>query len=76
MGKQPSIAAAVDRQSLSGVAASLCRLFDHLADVQFWIKDPAGRYVWVNRGFPLNYSLESSDEVIGRTDHDLSHFMR
>lgn len=50
----------------------MVRLFDHLEGVQFWIKDRAGRYEWVNRGFLLNYALESVDQVIGRTDHDLS----
>ena len=40
--------------------------------VQCWIKDREGRYRWVNRGFLLNYALERVEEVIGRTDHDLS----
>nr|WP_082408198.1 PAS domain-containing protein [Verrucomicrobium spinosum] len=39
---------------------------------QAWIKDRQGRYQWVNRAFLLNYSLEQLDEVVGKTDADLS----
>ncbi len=52
--------------------AQFCELFDFLPDVQFWIKDRAGRYEWVNTEFLLNYALEHRQEVIGRTDFDLS----
>lgn len=41
-------------------------------DVQAWIKDRQGRYLWVNRAFLLNYSLEHADEVVGLTDLHLS----
>ncbi len=59
--------------SLLGAAGrSLCEFFDHIEDLQFWIKDREGRYVWVNRGFLLNYSLEHRRQVMGRTDFDLS----
>lgn len=47
-------------------------LFDFLDDVQFWIKDCAGRYLRVNRAFQLNYSLATPDEAVGLTDFDLS----
>lgn len=58
--------------ALDSFAASICGMFDHLEGGQFWIKDRAGRYHWVNRAFLLNYSLEQRDQVLGRTDHDLS----
>ncbi len=57
---------------LDAIAANLCRLFDFLPSVQFWIKDRAGCYRWVNRGFLLNYSLERPEDVLGKTDYDLS----
>jgi len=57
---------------LNAVAVSLCRLFDFLPGVQFWIKDSAGCYRWVNRGFLLNYSLDRPEDVLGKTDYDLS----
>ncbi len=51
---------------------AFCELFDFLPEVQFWIKDRGGRYEWVNVEFLLNYALERREEVIGRTDFDLS----
>lgn len=47
-------------------------LFDALPDVQAWIKDAKRRYLWVNRTFLLNYGLHHLDEVLGKTDDDLS----
>ncbi len=49
-----------------------CELFDFLPEVQFWIKDCEGRYEWVNVEFLLNYALDGREEVIGKTDFDLS----
>lgn len=57
---------------IDAVASALCGLFDFVEDVQFWIKDCEGRYCKVNRGFLLNYSLERQNQVIGKTDYDLS----
>jgi AraC-like DNA-binding protein len=57
---------------LDPLTAGVVGLFDHLDGVQFWIKDRDGRYEWVNRGFLMNYALERVEQVIGRTDHDLS----
>jgi len=54
------------------IAAALCGLFDYVEHVQFWIKDREGRYGRVNRGFLLNYSLETQEQVVGKTDYDLS----
>src|SRR5271165_7077396 len=58
----------------------LAALFDCLEDVQVWVKNPDGRYCWVNRAFLVNYSMgrnESdanahSDDILGKTDYDLS----
>jgi AraC-like DNA-binding protein len=57
---------------LDAVASSLCKLFDYVPELQFWVKDRQGHYRWVNRGFLLNYSLERPEDVVGRTDYDLS----
>jgi AraC-like DNA-binding protein len=54
------------------LVTAVAGLFDHLDGVQCWIKDRACRYEWVNRGFLLNYALERVEQVVGRTDHDLS----
>jgi AraC-like DNA-binding protein len=56
----------------NGLTAAVCRLFDFLSDVQFWIKDRDGRYCSVNRGFLLNYAVERADDVLGKTDYELS----
>lgn len=53
-------------------AEALRDLFDTLPDVQAWIKDAQRRYLWVNRAFLLNYGMNHLDEVLGRTDDDLS----
>jgi AraC-like DNA-binding protein len=47
-------------------------LFDFLQDVQFWVKNRRGVYLWVNRGFLMNYSLDDRAQVVGKTDFDLS----
>jgi AraC-like DNA-binding protein len=61
-----------DLQPLEPVAAAIAGLLDQIEGVQCWIKDREGRYCWVNRGFLLNYALERLEDVVGRTDHDLS----
>jgi len=53
-------------------AEALRDLFDVLPDVQAWIKDVKRRYLWVNRTFLLNYGMTDLDEVLGKTDDDLS----
>lgn len=47
-------------------------LFEHLPDHQFWMKDRLGRYLYVNSAFLNNYNLARIEDVLGRTDHDLS----
>jgi AraC-like DNA-binding protein len=53
-------------------AEALRGLFDTLPDVQAWIKDAQRRYLWVNRAFLINYGMNHLDEVLGKTDDDLS----
>jgi len=59
-------------QPLEPVANGIAGLLDQMEGVQCWIKNREGRYSWVNRGFLLNYALERIEQVVGRTDHDLS----
>jgi len=47
-------------------------LFDYVENVPLWTKDRDGRYQWVNLPFLLNYGIERREEVLGRTDFDLS----
>ena len=55
-------------------------LLDYLPDVLAWVKDRQGRYLWVNRAFLVQYSLnhpagqESAavERIRGKTDYDLS----
>ncbi|MFY8222230.1 MAG: helix-turn-helix domain-containing protein [Pirellulales bacterium] len=61
-----------DLRPLDPVAAGIAGLLDQIEGVQCWIKDREGRYRWVNRGFLMNYALERIEQVVGRTDHDLS----
>nr|WP_246438153.1 helix-turn-helix domain-containing protein [Prosthecobacter vanneervenii] len=56
----------------TSAADALRDLFDALPDVQAWIKDARRRYLWVNRTFLLNYGMQRLEEVLGRTDDDLS----
>jgi hypothetical protein len=53
-------------------ALAICELFDFLEEVQFWIKDRAGRYRWMNVACLLNFALNKREEVLGKTDFDLS----
>ena len=60
---------------------SLASLFDCVEDVLVWVKDPDGRYRWVNRAFLINFAMDDRNgsgpaavpqDVIGKTDYDLS----
>jgi AraC-like DNA-binding protein len=61
-------------------AFHLAELFDFLEDVLAWVKDRQGRYLWVNRPFLIKYALDhpgagclvSAEEILGKTDYDLS----
>jgi len=43
-----------------------------MPDVQAWMKDRDGRYLWVNKAFLMNYGLARIGQVVGKTDRDLS----
>jgi AraC-like DNA-binding protein len=53
-------------------APEAVELFDYVQDVLLWMKDAEGRYRWVSLPFLINYGVRSREEVIGRTDFDLS----
>jgi AraC-like DNA-binding protein len=56
------------------------KLLDCLTDVLAWVKDRQGRYLWVNRAFLIQYSLDhpggnefvTVENILGKTDYDLS----
>jgi AraC-like DNA-binding protein len=67
----------------AGTSSHFAELLDFLPDVLAWVKDRQGRYLWVNRAFLVQYSLDHLDQqsgdeagaaasVIGKTDYDLS----
>jgi AraC-like DNA-binding protein len=47
-------------------------LLEVMPDVQAWMKDREGRYLWVNRAFLINYGLSRVGQVVGKTDQELS----
>ena len=47
-------------------------LLEVMPDVQAWMKDREGRYVWVNTAFLMNYGLTRLSQVVGKADRDLS----
>jgi AraC-like DNA-binding protein len=61
-------------------SSHFAELLDFLPDVIAWVKDRQGRYLWVNRAFVLQYSLQrppgaepaTVESVIGKTDYDMS----
>jgi AraC-like DNA-binding protein len=59
-------------RALAAASLALRGLLDEMPDTQAWIKDARRRYLWVNRSFLQNYAMASAEEVLGRTDDDLS----
>ena len=66
---------------LAGTTPShFAELLDCLPDVLAWVKDRQGRYLWVNRAFLVQYSVDHAggneeaavDSILGKTDYDLS----
>jgi len=61
-------------------ALHFAELFDLLEGVLAWVKDRQGGYLWVNRAFLIKYALDHpgtdglivSEQVLGKTDYDLS----
>ena len=47
-------------------------LFDQIENLQFWIKDTAGRFVWVNTPFLIDFGFKDRSEVVGLTDYDIT----
>ena len=66
--------------ALVAVISHFAELLDFLPDVLAWVKDRQGRYLWVNRAFLIQYSLDHPDgkesaaveNIQGKTDYDLS----
>ena len=64
----------------SKIPSHFAELLDFLPDVLAWVKDRRGRYLWVNRAFLIQYSLDHPGEkefaavenIQGKTDYDLS----
>ena len=62
------------------IPSHFAELLDHLPDVLAWVKDRQGRYLWVNRAFLIQYSLNhiegkefgAVESIQGKTDYDLS----
>ena len=42
----------------SKISSHFAELLDFLPDVLAWVKDRQGRYLWVNRAFLIQYSLD------------------
>jgi transcriptional regulator GlxA family with amidase domain len=64
----------------SRISSHFAELLDCLTDVLAWVKDRQGRYLWVNRAFLIQYSLDhpggnefvTVENILGKTDYDLS----
>jgi AraC-like DNA-binding protein len=52
------------------LAESMFELFDSLADVYFYAKDRASRFIRVNRNTATTYDLDDPSELVGFTDKD------
>ncbi|MEW6305962.1 MAG: helix-turn-helix domain-containing protein [Verrucomicrobiota bacterium] len=53
-------------------ARAVCELFDHVDDVLFWIKNRAGFYCWANATFLRTYEMKRRQDIVGKTDYDIS----
>ena len=66
--------------ALNKIPSHFAELLDFLPDVLAWVKDRHGCYLWVNRAFLIQYSLNHPDgkafaaaeRIQGKTDYDLS----
>jgi len=43
-------------------------LLEVMPDVQAWMKDREGSYLWVNTAFLMNYGLTRLSQVVGQAD--------
>ena len=48
------------------------RLFEFLPNTQFWIKDKKGKFLVVNHALLAHFGLEKSEQLVGKTDADIS----
>ncbi len=63
---------AVASEASAGVDMRLLeQLFDHTADIAFFIKDAAGRYVAVNNSLVERHGLRSKSQILGRRPSDV-----
>ena len=64
----------------ANTGSHFAELLDALPDVLAWVKDRQGRYLWVNRAFRVQHSLDHPSEpegafverILGKTDYELS----
>ena len=54
--------------------SELALLFDFLPDVQFWLKDTDSVFQWVNKTLLDNYAFQGLEDVVGKSDYDISPF--
>jgi len=50
----------------------LISMFDILPDIFFWIKNKEHRFIHVNQLFMDNYGLKGLEQILGKTDYDIS----
>lgn len=73
MREGPSPDDALDVLRLIGAnKPQLIELFDHIENLQFWMKDLQGRFVWVNLSLLVNFGLQKRSQVIGKSDFDIA----
>jgi AraC-like DNA-binding protein len=54
-----------------GGPQQLQRLFEHLPDIAFFLKDDRGRLICAGRPIFERFGLSEEIEIVGRTDHEL-----
>jgi len=50
----------------------LISMFDLLPDIIFWVKDKEHIFIHVNQLFIYNYGFKGLEDIIGKTDYDIS----
>jgi len=54
----------------SPVAAAMIKLFEHIPDTYFFVKDSQSRFVHVNQALLQRIGLEEVSQIVGTSDHD------
>ncbi len=63
-------------KSIGMAVPEVLELLDHTAEVAFWMKDRAGRFIWVNVQWLVTLGQgQSRREIIGCTDNELFYPM-